>query len=39
LRKIFVMVTKLKELISVYFWRGVIFGGIMNIVVYMGSLY
>jgi len=30
------MVTKLKELISVYFWWGVIFGGIMNIVVYMG---
>jgi len=32
------MVTKLKEFISVYFWWGVIFGGIMNIVVNMGPV-
>jgi len=32
------MVTKLKELISVYFWWGVIFGGIMNIVVYIKTI-
>jgi len=37
-REIFVMVTKLKKLISVDFRQGVIFGGIMNSVVYMGSL-